>query len=133
MSITYTRVTWYSQLAAIILFVAVFYVGMHLGAAKAGEPGASSAVPAPSIVPSGNILAAASYSCPNNRYISALYYDGGVRIILSDGREYSLPHAISADGARYANADESFVFWNKGTGAFTMENGKMAWDSCVSK
>jgi membrane-bound inhibitor of C-type lysozyme len=29
-----------------------------------------------------------------------------------------LPQTISADGGRYANADESIVFWNKGNTAF---------------
>ena len=34
-----------------------------------------------------------------------------------------LPQTISASGARYANDDESIVFWNKGNTAFITENG----------
>jgi membrane-bound inhibitor of C-type lysozyme len=30
---------------------------------------------------------------------------------------------MSGSGARYANADESFVFWNKGDTAFITEGG----------
>jgi hypothetical protein len=33
-----------------------------------------------------------------------------------------LNQTISADGARYANSDESFVFWSKGDGALVLEN-----------
>jgi membrane-bound inhibitor of C-type lysozyme len=32
-----------------------------------------------------------------------------------------LPQTISASGARYANDDESVVFWNKGDTAFMTE------------
>lgn len=47
---------------------------------------------------------------------------GSVKIILSDGRTFNLPQTISADGGRYANSDESFVFWSKGDGAMVLEN-----------
>ena len=33
----------------------------------------------------------------------------------------SVPQAMSASGARYANKDETFVFWNKGDTAFVTE------------
>jgi membrane-bound inhibitor of C-type lysozyme len=36
----------------------------------------------------------------------------------------TLPQTLSADGTRYANADESFVFWGKGNGALVLENGE---------
>src|SRR5581483_12293852 len=35
-----------------------------------------------------------------------------------------------ASGARYANADESFIFWNKGTTAFITENGQTTYANC---
>ena len=38
---------------------------------------------------------------------------------------------VSASGARYANADQSFVFWNKGQTAFIEENGKQTYSGCV--
>jgi hypothetical protein len=44
----------------------------------------------------------------------ATFYADKVELMLSDGRSLSLPQVMSASGARYANKDESFVFWNKG-------------------
>lgn len=41
----------------------------------------------------------------------------------------TLPRAMSADGARYANADESTIFWNKGDEA-TMENAGSVHPGC---
>jgi len=53
-----------------------------------------------------------------------------VRLVLSDGRSFVLPRAISASGARYAFDDESMVFWNKGTTAFITENGVETFSNC---
>lgn len=50
---------------------------------------------------------------------------------LSDGRYLMLPQVISASGARYANADESVVFWNKGRTAFIDEGGRETYSGCV--
>jgi membrane-bound inhibitor of C-type lysozyme len=47
---------------------------------------------------------------------------GSAKVSLSDGRTLNLNQTISADGIRYANADESFVFWSKGHGALILEN-----------
>ncbi|MCX6702673.1 MAG: MliC family protein [Candidatus Wolfebacteria bacterium] len=63
----------------------------------------------------------ADFKCDDKKSIFTIFYpknDTRVDIILSDGRKMSVPRAISASGARYANADESFVFWNKGDTAF---------------
>jgi membrane-bound inhibitor of C-type lysozyme len=45
-----------------------------------------------------------------------------------------LPQVISGSGARYANADESFVFWNKGDTAFVTEGSddNMTYKDCVA-
>ena len=53
--------------------------------------------------------------------------------MLSDGRVLRLPQALSASGARYANAAESIVFWNKGNTAFIEEKGNTTYDGCVDK
>jgi membrane-bound inhibitor of C-type lysozyme len=47
----------------------------------------------------------------------------------------SLPQAMSGSGARYANKDESFVFWNKGNTAFITEGaaGEETYSDCVTK
>ena len=46
---------------------------------------------------------------------------GSVTLVFSDGRSTMLPQTVSADGGRYANADESIVFWNKGSGVLLTE------------
>ena len=85
-----------------------------------------------------SLIVEASYSCDAGKTIKASFYKGetieakpgeppvptgSVKIVLSDGRNYDLPQTISADGGRYANADESFVFWSKGDGVIVLENG----------
>ncbi|MEI8130184.1 MAG: MliC family protein [bacterium] len=76
-----------------------------------------------------------TFMCPDQKSITATFHlpdDASVDVALSDGRTMNLPHAVSASGARYVNADESFVFWNKGTSAFIEENGKTTYDGCVT-
>ncbi len=80
------------------------------------------------------------YICAQNKTITATYSNhpttttvqpgqppiptGEVGLILSDGRTLTLAQTISADGTRYANPDESFVFWSKGNGALVLENNQ---------
>ncbi|MEI6810894.1 MAG: MliC family protein [Candidatus Nomurabacteria bacterium] len=74
-----------------------------------------------------------TFNCENNKSIIATFYptkDTKVDLALSDGRKISLPHAISASGARYANADEKIVFWNKGTTAFITEGTSTTYTNC---
>jgi membrane-bound inhibitor of C-type lysozyme len=64
------------------------------------------------------------FMCDNSKSITATFYikdDKFVDLKLSDDRNISVPHAISASGARYTNQNESFVFWNKGDTAFITE------------
>lgn len=78
----------------------------------------------------------AKFFCDGDKTIDAVFNNGAsssVDLILSDGRSLSLPQVISASGARYANADESFVFWNKGDGAFIEENATTTFDNCSTK
>lgn len=63
----------------------------------------------------------ARFACNLGKAIDAYFYADRVQLMLSDGRALSLPQALSASGARYANADESTVFWNKGNTAFLTE------------
>jgi len=83
-------------------------------------------------------IATVSYQCAEGKSLVSAYYEGSstppstpggpplpggsVRLQLSDGRVMTLPQTISADGMRYANADESFVFWGKGNGVLVLEN-----------
>lgn len=64
------------------------------------------------------------FSCTGSSTIKASFYPTDNKYVdleLSDSRKMSVARAISASGARYANADESFVFWNKGDTAFITE------------
>ena len=72
------------------------------------------------------------YGCDREKALKAELSEGSVRLALSDGRKLSLPQAISASGARYANTDDSFVFWDKGDTAFITENGSMTYSNCTA-
>jgi len=67
----------------------------------------------------GNFL---TYSCENNDLIAARYYSlsdnslNFVKLTMPDGKEYTLPQALSASGARYTN-DLELVWWIKGDAA----------------
>lgn len=88
--------------------------------------------------PSLTLVAQTNYTCQGDKTIDASFYigpstpvkageppspSGRAKIALSDGRKYDLPQTISADGVRYADNDESFIFWSKGSGALIFENG----------
>ena len=66
-------------------------------------------------------VATATFKCADAKSIEATFYADKVDLKLSDGRSMSVPQAMSASGARYANKDETFVFWNKGDTAFVTE------------
>ncbi|MFA4999621.1 MAG: MliC family protein [Parcubacteria group bacterium] len=81
----------------------------------------------------------ATFVCENDKTIQVTFIEGesvpvksgeppisgnSAKILLSDGRTFDLPQTISASGARFANEDESFVFWNKGDNATILENGE---------
>jgi membrane-bound inhibitor of C-type lysozyme len=74
-----------------------------------------------------------TFACKEGKTIEAAFYSDKVEIKLSDGRSMSLPQAMSGSGARYANTDETFVFWNKGDTAFVTEGAdeKETYSGCV--
>src|SRR3990167_5216838 len=80
------------------------------------------------------------FKCDDSKSINATFYptdDKFVDLVLSgeDEMRISLPRAISASGARYAKADESIVFWNKGDTAFVTEGtpAEETYSNCVLK
>lgn len=78
----------------------------------------------------------ADFTCAGGTSIDAVFINTGnsrVRLTFSDGRKITLPQAMSADGARYANKAETIVFWNKGNTAFVQENGQTTYADCVAK
>lgn len=77
-----------------------------------------------------NLMANVIFDCASGISLQAAFYDGQVqaaasadtppipggrlRLTFPGGRQVVLPQTISADGARYASADESIIFWDKG-------------------
>ena len=80
----------------------------------------------------GSIINAVTFSCAGNKTVQALFFDDKAELTLSDGRHMLLLQAISASGARYANTDESFIFWNKGNTAFVEESHKTTFKDCIA-
>ena len=81
----------------------------------------------------GNSNKTVTYKGADGKSITATFHlpeDALVDIRLNDGRTMTLAHALSASGTRYANPDESFVFWNKGTTAFIQENDIPTFSDC---
>ena len=78
------------------------------------------------------------FNCDDFKTINASFFIGDdkfVDLILSDDRKISVPRAMSASGARYANNDETFVFWNKGDTAFITEgvDNTQTFTNCILK
>ena len=80
----------------------------------------------------GRIINSVIFSCAGNKTIQVLFFEDKAELNLSDGRHMLLLQAISASGARYANTDESFVFWNKGNTAFIEESNKTTFKDCIA-
>jgi len=80
----------------------------------------------------GRIINSVTFSCAGNKTIQVLFFEDKAELNLSDGRHMLLLQAISASGARYANTDESFVFWNKGNTAFIEESNKSTFKDCIA-
>ncbi len=120
-------------LVSVLVIVAAIILGMYL----LNRPVQAPASPLDNAigVNMGGQDSVYTFLCSDGKYITATFHipeDVNVDIALSDGRTMSLPHALSADGARYANADESVVFWDKGTSAFIQEKGVTTYDNCLA-
>ena len=90
--------------------------------------------------PASQPAASVAYRCDGGKTLAADYFNGPLRtapdgrpipgghvdLVLGDGRKLSLPQTLSGSGIRYANADESIVFWSKGDGAFLEEGPRQA-------
>ncbi len=87
------------------------------------------------------LIATIHYGCDASHSIDAKFYQGPkastpapgepptptgrAEVSLDGGTAESLHQTISADGQRYANSDESYVFWAKGNEALVMKNNEM--------
>ncbi|MGE5541145.1 MAG: MliC family protein [Bacillota bacterium] len=133
MNIEWNKVTRYSQIIAIVLFVGVFVLGFCLGRAYEYHAFVN-ALPVFTAAPTSlgeKPIADVTYSCSKEKTVHAIYRKQEVELLLSDGRHLTVPQAISGSGARYANADESFVFWNKGNTAFITEGNDTTYADCT--
>ncbi len=56
-------------------------------------------------------------------------------LTLAGNKKLTLPQTLSGSGIRYANADESFVFWSKGDTAFVEEGASqtVTYKDCAGK
>ncbi|MDD5569350.1 MAG: MliC family protein [Candidatus Pacebacteria bacterium] len=77
------------------------------------------------------VIASANFACANNKTILAIFMDDSVHLTLSDGRNLNLMRTVSGSGARYANTDESIVFWNVGDTASLDENNQTTYNDCA--
>ncbi|TSC68430.1 MAG: Protein of unknown function DUF2091, periplasmic [Parcubacteria group bacterium Gr01-1014_56] len=79
--------------------------------------------PAPADDTVGSIGRAA-FACNLGKSVGTVFYNGSVALTLSDGRTQTLPQVEAASGIRYANADQSLIFWGKGNTAFITEGAE---------
>jgi membrane-bound inhibitor of C-type lysozyme len=91
--------------------------------------------------PDARLIASVRYMCDGGKTITATYYKGeasevpapgnppiptgSVEVAMDSNESELLQQTISGSGIRYANEDESFVFWSKGDSALIMRNNSM--------
>lgn len=73
------------------------------------------------------------FICSDGKFIDASFQNDIASLTFSDDRVMDLPKVVSTDGIRYANDDESIVFWKKDNGAFILENGTKTFNNCVNR
>lgn len=125
------KVTWYSTVLAVVLFIGVYVLGFYMGDMYGQRNEAAVVAPNEGTITQSNaIISDVTFSCDGKKTAHAIFHKYDVQLLLSDGRNLTEPHALSADGGRYANADESFVFWTKGNGAFITEGSSTTYANC---
>jgi membrane-bound inhibitor of C-type lysozyme len=127
MKIAFNKVMWYSKILAIIIYIGTLFLGFWLG-----QKYESFNCNVAENEKQSQIITAV-FACPENKAIYAEFTKNMVKLKLSDGRELTLPQTISGSGARYANSNETFIFWNKGNGAFIEENEFTTYQDCITK
>lgn len=114
--------------------IAVIVILLGIGAAvmyaTRANDGASATTTGQQTVSAGGVEA--RFSCDGGRSIVAIFSEREAHLVLSDGRELTIPQTVSGSGARYANENETFVFWNKGDSATIEEAGTMTYTGCTT-
>ncbi len=129
MKIEYNKVIWYLILLAIIFYVGTFILAFFLSQRYEADQ----ILKIKQSLETNNVINSVIFTCDSSKTINAIFFKDKVELGLSDGRNMLLLQAISASGARYANTDESFVFWNKGDTAFVQEGNNTTYENCVIK
>jgi membrane-bound inhibitor of C-type lysozyme len=87
----------------------------------------------PTITPSAQV----SFTCAGKKAIDAKFYNEGdlpsVNLVFSNRMIITLYRVESGEKAKYANSDESMVFFNSGDKASVEEEGKETYSDCVKK
>ena len=130
----FIRVVWYNlnmkKILLIILGVMIITMGVFVLTKKTMVQAPSIPIENPAVSQEG-IINAVTFNCVGNKTINAIFFKDKVELALSDKRNMLIPQGISGSGARYANQDESFIFWNKGDTAFIEEKGLMTYKDCL--
>ena len=71
-------------------------------------------------------------TCSDGTPIDTTFYTDESLEVTIGGTMYELSQVVSASGARYANSDESFVFWNKGDVSTVYVNDEVMYEACTS-
>lgn len=71
-------------------------------------------------------------TCSNGTGFVVQYLTNENVIVNLGGVPYELSPAVSASGARYENADETFVFWNQGDESMILVDGEVVYEECRS-
>lgn len=74
------------------------------------------------------------FDCPSGVEIKISYdKESDSALLYIDGEEHKVHPVISASGARYANDDESVIFWEHQGEAIVEMNGETAYEGCRLK
>ena len=134
-----TKKTWITVLVITTLIIVIFTM-----ISKKNNPSE------PITTSTKNLVHTLTYACDAKRSMIVQYYElpptehnrsqtssgqpsptGSVTLSLSDGRSIYLAQTVSANGARYANANESIVFWSKGNGFTFTEKNIETYPGCI--
>lgn len=117
----FNKVTRFSMITAIVLYLIVFGVGFFLG--RYYQSVQTVANPKQGAV---------SFVCDGNKIINVIFFTDRVALSLSDGKNLLLTQkSLSGATAEYANENESVIFWNQGETASVNEDGLNTYNNCV--
>ncbi|MCC2631190.1 MAG: hypothetical protein K0S38_999 [Candidatus Paceibacter sp.] len=141
---SWNKVTWYSQVLAVVLFVGVFYIGFSLGEQSARDTKDMES-PLVTLADTNNatgsnadhgvdLISEADFTCAASKTLHVHYYPNRVSLKSNDDRTIELAQTASpTGGARYANKEETIAFLNKGNSAYLWEAGKTTFADCYTK